>query len=71
MLEKLVNTPVRGVVNEAESTAPRDLFEEGAAIARKTALTYRMPVQIVDREPADVAGWAAAMRAAVHAVLTD
>ena len=71
MLEKVVDTPVRGVVYEAAGTAPAELFEEGAAIARKAALTYRMPVRIVDRRPADVDGWAAAMRAAVDSVLTE
>ena len=71
MLEKLVDTPVRGVVYEAAGTASPELFDEGAAIARKVAVTYRMPVRIVDRRPADAAGWVAAMRAGVEAVLSE
>ena len=71
MLEKVVDTPVRGVVYEAAGTAPPELFEEGAGIARRAALTYRMPVQVVDRKPADRSCWVAAMRAAVEAVLSE
>ena len=71
MLEKVVDTPVRGVVYEAGGTLSPDLFAGGAAIARDAALTYRMPVQVVDRQPADLPGWVAAMRAAVGAVLSD
>ncbi len=70
MLETVVDTPVRGVVYEAAGTASPELLEEGAAIARSAASTYRMPVRIADRAPADVDGWVAAMRAAVEAVLT-
>lgn len=71
MLEKVVDTPVRGVVYEAAGTASPELFEEGAAIARTAALTYRMPIRVVDRQPADPAGWTLAMREAVDAVLSE
>ena len=69
MLEKLVDTPVRGFVYEAAGSVPADLLEAGAGIVRAAALTYRMPVQVVKRTPADVSDWEAAMRAAVDAVL--
>ena len=71
MLEKLVDTPVRGLVYEAAGTASTQLFEEGAAIARRVALTYRMPVRVVDRQPSDLTAWTAAMRVAVHEVLSE
>ena len=71
MLEKVVDTPVRGVVYEAAGTLPAELFEDGAGIARDVALTYRMPVQVVDWEPGDRRGWMTVMRAAVEALLTD
>jgi nucleoside-diphosphate-sugar epimerase len=69
LVETLVDTPVRGVVYEAAGSAPPALLEQGAAIVRATASTYRMPVQVVDAPPAEREKWAAAMRAAVSDVL--
>ena len=71
LLEKLVDTHVRGAVYEAGGTQPAELFAHGAAIARHAALTYRMPVRVVDRRPTEVDDWVAAMGAAVEGVLTD
>ena len=70
MLEKVVDTPVRGAVYEAAGTLSDDLFDGGAAIAADLARTYRMPVEVVDRRPADLPGWLAAMRSAVDGVLS-
>ena len=66
---KLVDTPVRGVVYEAAGTVPAHLLAEGGVIARAAAVTYRMPVQVVEEEPGDTAAWVAAMRGAVGDVL--
>ncbi len=71
MLEKVVDTPVRGVVYEAAGTLPPPVLEAGATIARGVALTYKMPVRVLDRRPADPPEWVGAVRAAVEAVLTD
>ena len=70
MLEKVVDTPVRGVVYEAAGTLSRGLFDGGAAICADVARTYRMPVEVVDRRPADPSEWLAVMRPAVAAVLS-
>ena len=69
MVEALVDTPVRGLVYEAAGTVAQRVLEQGAGIADRTAATYRMPLRLVDRPPADVAGWTAAMRAAVGGIL--
>ena len=69
MLEKLVDTPVRGMVYEAAGTVPRRLLGEGTAIARDAARLYRMPVEVVDAEPADAHAWVAATRTAVNTLL--
>ncbi len=71
MLEKVVDTPVRGVVYEAAGTLPAELFDGGAVIAADVARTYRMPVEVVDSKPAGLPDWLAAMRRAVAAVLSD
>ena len=69
MVEALVDTPVRGLVYEAAGTVAQRVLEQGAVIADRTAATYRMPLRLVDRPPADVAAWTAAMRAAVGGIL--
>lgn len=69
LLEKVVDTPVRGVVYEAAGTVAPELLEQGGAIVRAAGATYRMPVVVVEREGSPVPTWVAAMRAAVEDVL--
>jgi hypothetical protein len=38
-------------------------------MVQAAAATYRMPVEVVDRDPADYGAWLAAMRRAVGRVL--
>lgn len=71
MLDKVVDTPVRGVVYEAAGSVPRQLLDEGAASARAAAVTYRMPVRVVEADPTIHPEWLAAMTAAVEGVLTE
>jgi NAD(P)H-binding len=67
--EKLVDTHVRGVVYEAMGTVDPRLLAGGAAIVRRAADTWLMPVEVADADPADVAGWTEAMRTAVGRIL--
>ena len=60
-LHRLIDTPVRGFVYEEAG--------QGAAV-RATAAAYRMPVEVVEADPADHATWLAATRAAVERVLS-
>jgi nucleoside-diphosphate-sugar epimerase len=69
MLERLVDTPVRGVVYEAAGSVDADVLAGGAAAVREAAATWRMPAEVVEADPADHAGWLRAMTAAVAAVL--
>ncbi len=70
MVERLVDTPVRGAVYEGAGSVAAPLLEEGAATARKAAHTFRIPVEVVETDPADHPAWLAATRAAVAAVLS-
>ncbi len=65
MLEKLVDTPVRGFVYEGAGEAPASLLERGAAAVRAASETWRVPTAIVETEPTDPALWTEAMQAAV------
>ena len=70
VLERLVDTPVRGMVYEAAGTLSAALLREGAAEVRKAALTWEMPNVIVEQSPADHDAWLAAMVAGVEEVLS-
>ncbi|HSS34234.1 MAG TPA: hypothetical protein VLL27_13235 [Solirubrobacterales bacterium] len=69
LMEKLVDTPVRGVVYEAAGSVDPGLLEAGAEIVRTAGMTWRIPYEIVSADPSDAAGWAAEMAdAALRAI---
>jgi nucleoside-diphosphate-sugar epimerase len=69
LLERLVDTPVRGFVYEAAGSVDPALLAGGAAAARAAAERWRMPVEVVDADPSDHAAWLAAAQAAVGRLL--
>jgi hypothetical protein len=66
LCEKLVDTPVRGVVYEGAGSLPEDVLAGGAEVVRRAAATWNIPVQVV-AEPCEA--WPAAGVAAVEALL--
>ena len=68
VLERLVDTPVRGFIYEAAGSVPARLLEGGAASVESAAATWRIPVAIVGSDPADRAAWVEAMLTATHGV---
>lgn len=69
LLEKLVDTPVRGFVYEASGDVDAALLAAGADLVRAAAATWRIPIEIVSGDPTDHSSWAAEMVAATRAVL--
>jgi hypothetical protein len=69
-LERLVDSPARGMVYEGAGTLRRTLLREGAAEVRKAGLTWQMPNEIVEQHPREHDEWVAAMVAAVERVLS-
>jgi hypothetical protein len=69
LLERLVDTPVRGIVYEGAGTVEPALLSGGAAAVRAAAERWRMPAEVVEAEPGDHAEWLAEMRAAVGRLL--
>jgi uncharacterized protein YbjT (DUF2867 family) len=65
MLEKLVDTPVRGFVYEGAGEVPASLLGRGAAAVRAASETWRVPTAIVEIEQTDPAVWTEAMLEAV------
>jgi uncharacterized protein YbjT (DUF2867 family) len=68
VLEEIVDTPVRGFVYEAAGTAPEADRERGAAAAVAASQRWRIPVELVDADPADHSAWLEAMFAAAERV---
>jgi nucleoside-diphosphate-sugar epimerase len=58
--EKLVDTPVRGLVYEAGG---------GEAVVRHAQRTWNIPLAVIDTPPSDCDAWRAAARAAVLGLL--
>lgn len=69
LVQKLVDTHVRGVVYEAAGSVPAATFAGGAEIVRRAGATYGMPVEVVESDPAEHHVWLDAMRAGVSRVL--
>jgi nucleoside-diphosphate-sugar epimerase len=67
--EKLVDTPVRGVVHEAGGPLPEAVRERGRAVAMSAHATWRIPLQLLEADPADHDAWLAGARAAVGRLL--
>ena len=61
LLERLVDTPVRGVVYEAVGSVEGAVLAAGAEIVRTASRTWRIPVEIVDSEPAEGGEWSQQM----------
>ena len=69
LLERLVDTPVRGVVYEAAGSVDAALLAAGAQAVRRAARTWHMPAEVVDSDPHDRREWLAAMSAGVDRLL--
>jgi nucleoside-diphosphate-sugar epimerase len=69
LLERLVDSPVRGFVYEGAGSVRAEVLEDGAAAVRGAAETFRMPVEVVSADPSDHEAWLAAAAAAVERVL--
>lgn len=66
LLEKLVDTPVRGFVYEgAGPAAAAERLAAGRQIAERASLTWRIPLAVLDRNR-DEAGWAGSAADAVE-----
>jgi uncharacterized protein YbjT (DUF2867 family) len=70
LLEKLVDTPLRGVVYEAAGSVDRALLTGGAELVAEAGRRWRIPVAVVRAEPDDREGWLGEMAAAVAGLLS-
>jgi uncharacterized protein YbjT (DUF2867 family) len=69
LLERLVDTPVRGVVYEAAGSLGPALLAAGGAAVREASATWSIPAEVVEADPRDPDAWLAAMTGAVGRLL--
>jgi uncharacterized protein YbjT (DUF2867 family) len=70
LLEKLVDSPVRGFVYEAAGGVQRQYLEIGAELVRSAAQIWRIPVEVVATGPDPVEAWLDAMAAATERLVS-
>lgn len=68
--EKLVDTPVRGVVYEAAGTLDPDVLAGGIELARRAHETWQIPLVVLDTDPAERDRWRADAVSAVEKLLS-
>jgi len=61
LLEKIVDTPVRGVVYEAVGSVDAAVLAGGVELVETASRTWRIPAEIVSSAPADPAEWSQEM----------
>jgi uncharacterized protein YbjT (DUF2867 family) len=71
LLERLVDTPVRGFVYEAAGGVQPQYLERGGEIVRSAGRTWRIPFEIVTSVPTDYSVWLDAMVDATSTVLSN
>ena len=70
VLEKIVDSPVRGFVYEAGGPVSAEHRERGAEIVREAERRWRIPVAVVEADPERTESWTAAMLAAAGRLTT-
>jgi nucleoside-diphosphate-sugar epimerase len=69
LLERLVDTPVRGVVYEAAGSVEPALLARGASAVGEASATWSIPAEVVEVDPGDPQAWLTAMTSAVERLL--
>jgi uncharacterized protein YbjT (DUF2867 family) len=69
LCEKLVDTPVRGLVYEAAGSVGEAALARGLEVARDAHERWMIPLEVLDAAPDDHDAWLAQARGAVAALL--
>ena len=70
MLEKLVDSPVRGFVYEAAGTVDAAVLAGGSQLVREASERWRIPVRLIEADPLQHERWLAAAMAAIEEVIS-
>jgi uncharacterized protein YbjT (DUF2867 family) len=69
LLERLVDTPVRGFVYESAGSVDPAYLARGAEALRSASETWRIPIEVVAANPSDPATWTESMLDATRRLL--
>ena len=69
LCEKVVDTPVRGLVYEATGTVDAEHLQNGEMIVRQARATWNIPVAVIATDPEECERWTADATTAVTALL--
>ncbi len=69
LCEKLVDTPVRGLLYEGAGTLGADVLAGGAEVVRTAAATWNIPLEVLATPPEDCEAWTRDALAAVRRLL--
>ena len=69
LCEKLVDTPVRGLVYEAAGSVGEAALARGLEVARDAHERWMIPLEVLTASPADHDAWLRAARSAVSKLL--
>jgi len=70
MLERTIDSPVRGVLYEAVGSVPDDLLGAGAAEVERVCAKNEIPWALLNTDPADYGTWAQSARDAIDELLS-
>ena len=69
LLDKMIDTTIRGVVYEAAGTAPPEVLERGSEMVSAVCRRSQIPYALLDADPSDYRAWVGAAEAAVERVM--
>lgn len=69
LLERLVDTPVRGLVYEARGSVVPETLTAGAAMVKAASERWRIPARILRADPAEPDDWVAEAQSAVESLI--
>ncbi|MDX6641559.1 MAG: hypothetical protein QOF12_2570 [Solirubrobacteraceae bacterium] len=70
MLERTIDTMVRGVIYEAAGSVPSAILAQGATEVRRMCERNELPYALLEADPADAGAWTSAAGAAIERLLT-
>lgn len=68
-VEKLADSPVRGLVYEAAGPLGADPYASGRAIVERAGATWALPVSVLDADPSDPSTWVSQARERIDALV--
>lgn len=71
LLERLVDTPVRGFAYDAAGAVDASSLENGKRLVREASKRWKLPVATIGRDAVDGGTWAAEARAVVRKLIGE